>query len=160
MRSFVRPIIALMAIAMLLASCTASYIDTVSPSDLASIGAASFNTVNGTKILDDDFLLEISDDDIPYLRDHTVVKANDSKNINEFGIFRVESGRADELKELVSSYVANKQSSYRSMNYFPEEVEKIDCATVKVFGNYVVYSFLNEADTEAFYSAIENAIKA
>ena len=44
------------------------------------------------------------------------------------------------------------------MDYFPEEVEKIDCATVKVFGNYIIYSFLNEADTEAFYNAIENQI--
>ena len=73
--------------------------------------------------------------------------------------FKVEEGTSNDMKSLVEKYVANLQQTYRAMDYFPEEVEKIDFATVKVFGNYVVYSFLNENDTEAFYNAIENQIK-
>jgi hypothetical protein len=45
------------------------------------------------------------------------------------------------------------------MDYFPEEVEKIDCAKVVVMGNYIIYSFLNEEDTSSFYNAIENLLK-
>ena len=90
--------------------------------------------------------------------DYTVVRANNAKNINEIGIFKVENGKAKELKPVIEKYLKEKQESYRAMDYFPEEVEKIDFATVKVFGNYVVFSFLNEADTEAFYKAIENEL--
>lgn len=145
--------------AIMLASC-ASYIDTVSTAELAAIGEASFVTEGGTKILDEDFLLELSDESIPYLRDFTVIKANDAKNINEIGIFRVESGKTDDMEALVSAYVENLKKQYSSMQYFPEEAEKYESATLKVFGNYVVYSFLNESDTDAFYSATENAIRA
>lgn len=145
--------------AILLASCS-SYIDTVSASELAKIGESSFTTDGGTKVLDDDFILELSDESISYLRDFTVIKANDAKNINEIGIFRVEDGKASDMKDLVSAYVENLKKQYSSMQYFPEEAEKYETATVKIFGNYVIYSFLNESDTEAFYDAVENAIRS
>ncbi|MBO5715338.1 MAG: DUF4358 domain-containing protein [Clostridia bacterium] len=90
--------------------------------------------------------------------DYTVVRAKNAKNINEIGIFKVENGKAKELKHIIDAYLKEKQDAYRAMDYFPEEVEKIDFATVKIFGNYVIYSFLNEADTEAFYKAIENEL--
>ena len=96
---------------------------------------------------------------MPYLIDYIVVKANNAKNINEIGIFKVEGGKANDLKKIVSEYLELTQQMYRAMDYFPEEVEKIDCAKVVVYGNYVIYSFLNEADTSSFYSTIENLIK-
>lgn len=142
-----------------LTSCGGNYIDTVSASDLANIGANGFTTSGGVKTLDDDVILEFTDEELDYLKDYCVIKANNAKNINEIGVFRVEDDKANELKPLIAKYVENLQKTYRAMNYFPEEVEKIDFATVKVFGNYVVYSFLNENDTEAFYKAIENSIK-
>jgi len=142
-----------------LVSCGGDYIDTVSSLDLANSAIASVSTEGGTRVLDDDVILEFVEDEIPsYLRDYTVIKANNAKNINEIGIFKVEDGKANDMKEIVESYVSNLQGQYRNMQYFPEEVEKIDCATVKVFGNYVVYSFLNEADTEAFYDVIKDTL--
>ena len=135
------------------------YIDEYSSADLYISVEKSFSTDGGIKILDPDAILEFTDEDIAYLRDFTIIKANNAKNINEIGIFRVENGKSKEMKALIDKYVTNLQQSYRAMDYFPEEVEKIDCATVKVFGNYVIYSFLNEKDTESFYNAIENTIK-
>ena len=134
------------------------YIDSVASVDLAMVGKASFETSGGVKMLDDDVILKYTDEDLPYLKDYSVIKAKASKNINEFGIFRVEEGHAKELEAIIRKFLENQQESYRVMNYFPEEIEKIDCATVKVYGNYVVYSFLNEVDTEAFYAAIEKEI--
>ena len=143
-----------------LVSCGGDYIDTVSSSELATAAIAYVTTEGGTRVLDDDVILEFVEDDVPsYLRDYTVIKANNAKNINEIGIFRVEDGKASDMKEIVERYVSMLQSDYRNQPYFPEEVEKIDFATVKVYGNYVVYSFLNESDTEAFYTAIENNLK-
>lgn len=159
MKKSIKFLIVFMLIAIMVTSCGNKYIDTVSAHDLAVSGLATFTTEGGTKWLDDDIILEFVDEKPSYLVDYSVVKANNAKNISEFGIFRVESGKAEDFKAIVSGYVEKKQQIYRAIDYFPEEVEKIDCATVKVFGNYVVYSFLNETDTEAFYNTIENLLK-
>lgn len=134
------------------------YDDSLSTDDLYSKVAESFITDGGIYMLDDDVILEFTDDNIPQLIDYTVVRAKNAKNINEIGIFRVQTGKQNEMKDLLESYVQKKQSSYRAMDYFPEEVEKIDFATVKVLGNYVIYSFLNETDTHSFYETIESKL--
>ena len=126
---------------------------------LYNIVSNSFYTEGGVNVMDNDVLLEFIDIKPEYLIDYTVVKAKDAKNINEIGIFRVNSDGVNEIKDMVNNYVANLMQSYRAMDYFPEEIEKIDCAKVKVFGNYVIYSFLNEKDSESFYNSIEAAIR-
>lgn len=151
-------IVVIVALVLVLLLTGKKYDDTLSAKELYSKIENSITTDGGVRILDDDVILEITDDDLTYLVDYTVVRANNAKNINEFGIFKVENGKAKELKPVIEKYLKEKQESYRAMDYFPEEVEKIDFATVKVFGNYVVFSFLNEADTEAFYKAIENEL--
>lgn len=140
-------------------SCSGvEFTDTKSAGEVATAVSSAITTDGGTKTLDSDAILEISDEELSYLKDFVMVRANNAKNINEYGIFRVENGKSEDMKALVSTYVENLQKTYRAMDYFPEEVEKIDCATVKVFGNYVVYSFLNESDTDAFHSAIKAEI--
>jgi len=152
-------LIIVIAVVLVLTLGNKNYSDKLSSEELYGLIENSYTSENGKKILDSDVILDFTDDDLSYLKDFTVAKDNHSQNINEIGIFRVENGAADDMKKIVDSYVKDKQQIYRSMDYFPEEVEKIDCATVKIFGNYVIYSFLNEKDTEAFYNAIENAIK-
>ena len=150
----------LVSLCAALVSCGADYVDSVPAYDLAMSASSSFVTDGGTKVLDEDVILEFDEDGIvDGLIDFTVIKANNAKNINEIGIFRAEKADRADIEEMVKKYVDNLVRTYRSMNYFPEEVEKIDCATVKVFGNYVVYSFLNEVDTEAFHNALEAQIK-
>lgn len=154
-------ILAFITLSLLLSavSCSApSYSDAKSASELADAVASAITTEGGTKVLDSDAILEISDAEIPHLRDFIMIRANNAKNVNEYGIFRVESGSVNDVKLLVEDYLENKRKSYLAMNYLPEETEKINCATVNVFGNYVVYSFLNESDTEALHKAIKSAI--
>lgn len=154
-------VLALIAVGVVIAITLASpkYDDSVSTSDIWFNTSLNIVCKGGMKTLDEDVLFEYTDKDLDYLRDFTVVKANDAKNINEIGIFRVTDGNSKNLEKIISEYVSNRQNMYRAMDYFPEEVEKIDCATVKVFGNYVIYSFLNENDTVSFYDAVENLIK-
>ena len=136
-----------------------NYSDNYTPIDLYNAISDSFYTEGGVNILDDDIILEFVDEKPSYLIDHLVIKAKIAKNINEIGIFRVEKGSTNEMKDLVERYVSILQESYRAMDYFPEEIEKINNARVKVLGSYVIYSFLNERDTESFYNAIENEIR-
>lgn len=152
-------IILLLTIMLTLVACTPKYIDSYSSSELADIALGNIVTDGGTKVLDDDVILEFADEKPSYIKDYTVIKAKNAKNINEIGIFRCEDGNADDWSAAVLKYVDDLTDSYKNMDYFPEEKEKYKCATVKVMGNYVIYSFLNEADTEAFYNAIENTIK-
>lgn len=161
MRNFKKTvaILALLLALSLLASCTESYIDTVSPRDLLQVGLSAVDGFGDARFEDEDFILEITSDTLDCLMDFQVVTAKDAKNINEIGIFRAKDGKASELKPYIDAYVEGMQKTYRAMDYFPEEVEKIDNATVKVFGNYVVYTFLGEVNTDAFYSAVESAVK-
>lgn len=151
-------IVVVAALVLVLLLTGKKYDGTLSAKELYSKIENTVTTEGGVNILDDDVILEITDEDLTYLIDYTVVRAKNAKNINEIGIFKVENGKAKDLKPIIEKYLKEKQESYRAMDYFPEEVEKIDFATVKVFGNYVVFSFLNEADTEAFYGAIENEL--
>lgn len=158
-------ILSLLAVVVLIAATVLvlinneSYTDKYSSTELYNSVSNSFSTDGGINILDSDVIFEFTDEELPYLEDYTVLKAKNAKNINEIGIFKVENTKAKDMKVLIEIYVSNLQQAYRAMDYFPEEVEKIDCATVKVFGNYVVYSFLNEKDTQSFYDAIETTLK-
>ena len=153
-------IILILVIAIILCMLTNKvYKDNYSSKELYNLVSESFATDGGVRILESDVILEFSEEDISYLEDFIVVKANNAKNINEIGIFRVEAGTAKELKPLIDKYVSNLQKSYRAMDYFPEEVEKIDFSKVTVFGDYVIYSFLNEKDTVSFYRNIEKNIR-
>ena len=152
-------LIAVIIATPLVFSSLKSYTDQYSSHEIYDYVKNSYNTNGGNIILDDNVIIEFTDEELPYLVDYIVVKSNNAKNINEIGIFKVESGKSKELKKIVTDYLEGKQQLYRAMDYFPEEVEKIDCAKVVVYGNYVIYSFLNESDTSSFYSSIENLIK-
>ena len=119
----------------------------------------SFINEGGFNMLEDDIILEFVDKKPSYLKDYAVIKSKNAKNINEVGIFKTEYGKMDEMKTIVDEYVLKLQQSYITMDYFPEERAKYENATVKIYGCYVIYSFLNEKDTNSFYQAIENTLK-
>lgn len=114
---------------------------------------------SNVSVLDKDVIYEISDSVPVNLTDYTVIRNKDAKNINEIGIFKFNDGRLYEFEAIVKKYVEDKQNMYRAMNYLPNEAEKIEFAKVKVFGNYLIYSFLDEENTNTFYSNIENLLK-
>ena len=149
-------IIAIIAIVLLLPKN--EYINNITSDELIKIGLNSFTTEGGTYENDEDKILDFTVNDTPELLDYKIIKANNAKNINEIGVFHIKDGKVNDFKHFVNEYVDNLKKSYKDMNYLPEETEKINCATVKVFGNYIVYSFLNENDTEAFYKSIESAL--
>lgn len=146
-------------ICIMLVSCAVTYTDSLSSQELMWVAREVIDTESGMRWIDEDIILEFADDMPEYLRDFAVVRSNDAKNINEIGVFRVEEGHATDVFDMATGYIQSKQNMYRAMNYFPEEQEKVDNATVKIFGNYVVYSFLNEKDTSALYTAISDALR-
>ena len=121
-----------------------------------------YNTISidsEVNIQDKDIILEFTDEIPEYLIDYTVIKSQNAKNIDEVCIFKVKEDKTAEMKEIVQEYILKLRESYLTMNYFPEEEEKIDYATVRVYGNYVFYSFLSEYDTNLLYRNVKKALK-
>lgn len=96
--------------------------------------------------------------------DHCIIVSEKSDvNIDEVGVFHVkDSAKVDELKTIVETYVEGQTLRFRDLliSYNPDELPKLDEATVIVCGNYIYYSILSEARTETAKTAFENAVKA
>lgn len=96
--------------------------------------------------------------------DHCIIVSEKSDvNIDEVGVFHVkDSAKVDELKTIVETYVEGQTLRFRDLliSYNPDELPKLDEATVTVCGNYIYYSILSEARTETAKTAFENAVKA
>lgn len=135
------------------------YTDSYNTLELYKLVSDSFSNDEEINILDEDVIFEFYDEKPEYVLDYTVIKSKNAKDINEIGIFKIQSDKIYETKKIIQEYVSKLQASYRAMDYFPEEIEKINFATVKVYGNYVIYSFLNENDTKSFYDAIKLQLK-
>lgn len=81
-------------------------------------------------------------------------------NINEYGVFKAaDESSAKALKTMLDSYLKFRQDSW-APEYMPEELPKLQNATVTVKGSYVMYAILSEEARSAAESAFENALKA
>ncbi len=95
-----------------------------------------------------------------YLKDHSVRYAEDTNNINELGIYRVEDGYGEELAELLRGYLTESYMENVEWydSYIPRETPKLRDAEVHVYGDTVVYVILHETDKRTVLQAIEAAL--
>ena len=95
--------------------------------------------------------------------DHCIIVSEKSDvNIDEVGVFHVKDGAdLDELEAIVTAYVDGQALRFRDLlvSYNPDELPKLDEIKVKVCGNYIYYSILSEARTEAAQTAFEKALE-
>lgn len=90
-----------------------------------------------------------------------VVSENSDMNIDEVGVFLCKSEKdAKAVKEFCENYLNAKTLQLKPLleSYNPDELPKLDYATVNVMGRYVMYSILSSADTTAAGSAMEKAL--
>lgn len=84
-----------------------------------------------------------------------------SENINEFGIFHAaDDASLREIVRLTESYLAQMQQDQSAFlaNYAAEELPKLEQAEIRTFGNYVVYTILNEHDRQLVFETIEKKL--
>ena len=92
---------------------------------------------------------------------HIVIAADDSKNINEIGVFLCKSEKdAKSVKTFVQNYLDAKTLQWKPNldSYNPNEIPTLDCATVNIMGRYVMYTILNSADTTTAGSVMEKTL--
>ncbi|MBE6628971.1 MAG: DUF4358 domain-containing protein [Ruminococcaceae bacterium] len=153
--------LALMLLALPLTACSKKYADDVSVKDLSN---AVFEALSGElpdystaeKGYLDDYMT------VPdYVTEYTIRFSTAGNNLDEFGIFHVTDGNAEDLETELEDYLEESYEQNKDWydSYMPEETPKLRDAQVKVFGNYVVYVILSEADCEAAFEAVEKALK-
>ena len=153
--------LALMLLALPLTACSKKYADDVSVGDLSDAvfevlsGELSDYSTADKGYLDD--YMTIPD----YVTEYTVRFSTAGNNLDEFGIFHVTDGSAEDLETELEDYLEESYEQNKDWydSYMPEETPKLRDAQVKVFGNYVVYVILSEADCTAAFEAVEKALK-
>ena len=157
MKTKLIPILLCLVFIVSLCACNESdYKNDVSSKDIADAIVTSINDADGFTSPDSDFV-EFNMEGVSALcEDYTVMLSTVSININEFGIFRTKSEKdAEQIAALCQKYIDQKVDSYMNgPQYLPEEYPKIQNASVKVYGCYVVYTVLTDANTSTVDSVV------
>lgn len=146
----------------LLASCDkqASYRDDVKISDISDKLKEKFPTTDGYFSPDSDYLgfyFEGAEDKV---EEYIVNRSATSTNINEFGVFRVKSGSAEEMKAICDKYIQTMRERWVAQaSYIASEHPKMENAEARVFGNYVVYVMLTAEDKLSAFATVEELLK-
>ncbi len=154
----------LLCLTFILGACD-SYRNDVAVTDLTSAVLESVSTQGGYTAADADYVsLEFATPDTvtANVQEWTVCASTSSSTVDEFGIFRVkDGGDVDAVKKEVETYVQALQVKLEVFldMYDPAEKTKLENAQVFVFGNYVVFTMLTEADTTAATNAIKTALE-
>ncbi len=83
------------------------------------------------------------------------VKVNSTGvNIDEYGIFKVKDDiDVEEARKGIVAYLQVREDTW--MGYLPEELPKLEAASVKVEGQYIMYAILSDEQSELAYDAFE-----
>jgi hypothetical protein len=97
------------------------------------------------------------------VKESHVYYAQNTNDLDEFGIFEVEEGKAQEVrKQLLSGYLKKRYNEnlewYNS--YMPTETPKLRDAEVRVYGDCVVYAILSPENRKAFFEECEKLLKS
>ena len=97
-----------------------------------------------------------------YVKESQIYYAQNTNDLDEFGIFEVEEGKAQEVRnQLLNGYLKKRYNEnlewYNS--YMPTETPKLRDAEVRVYGNCVAYAILSPERRTAFFSECEKLLK-
>ena len=90
-----------------------------------------------------------------------LVSENSDMNVDEVGVFLCKTEKdVKAVKSFAENYLAAKTLQLKPLleSYNPDELPKLDNATVTVMGRYVIYTILSSADTATAGSAAESAL--
>lgn len=149
----------LLTVSIVACGKTVHYRDDVSVDDLSATVSALIPVEGGYDMSGEDFLKYYFD----FEHDHTIdgyaiASSSASSNVNEYGILHInDAEQVSEVAELAEVYLSNQRDFLSTFlnTYNAEEMAKLEKMQVQVFGNYVVYTILSEADTQAVMNAIE-----
>ena len=93
--------------------------------------------------------------------DCALLVSSATENIDEIGIFHAPSpDAAKEISTALEVYLDGllEEKGTFIASYAPYELEKLENAEVRRFGNYVAYAILSRQSQNAFFSALDTAL--
>ena len=109
-----------------------------------------------------DFMQFYLTDAVTPVDDYSVVYSSAADNYNEIGILHVKDKKdLETVENAVSAYLAEFRSTYeqQAQLYDKTEQEKLEDASYTVYGKYVVYMILTDADQKTCDGVIEKLLK-
>lgn len=97
-----------------------------------------------------------------YVRAGSIYYAQNTNNLDEFGIFFVEEGQAKAVRSLLThGYLEKRYNENREWydSYMPAETPKLRDAEVRVYGNCVAYAILSPERRTAFFDECEKMLR-
>ena len=141
-------------------SKTIAYRDDVSTAAISESITAKIPVDGGYDFSDADFLTYYFEGNTA-IDDFVIAASSASSDVNEFGILHVNDiEQIAEVDKMAQVYLSNQRDFLSTFlnTYNAEEMAKLESMQVRVFGNYVVYTILSEADTEMVMSAVESLL--
>ncbi len=142
-----------------------SYRSDVPVNDLTNAILESVSTQGGYTSADTDYVsLEFENAAVieANVAEWMICASTSSETIDQFGIFCVkDGGDVSAVKKEVENYLLAQQLWLEGIleRYSPDEKTKLDNAQVFVYGNYVVFTMLTDADTTAATSTVKTALE-
>ena len=155
----------LLCLSLCFTACGNSYRNDVPVVDVTSAVLNAVSTEGGFTAADADYVsLEFAKPDTisANVQEWMICASTSSQTVDEFGIFRVkDGGDVNAVKAEVETYVQALQVKLEVFleMYDPAEKAKLENAQVFVYGNYVVFTMLTDADTTAATNAIKPALE-
>ena len=149
-------------LAFSLSACTktVAYKDDVSTAAISESITAKIPVDGGYDFSDADFLTYYFEGN-PAIDDFVIAASSASSDVNEFGILHVNDiEQIAEVDKMAQVYLSNQRDFLSTFlnTYNAAEMAKLESMQVRVFGNYVVFTILSEADTETVMSAVESLL--
>ncbi len=156
-------ILILLCAVCLLAACNKEegYKKEINTKEIATALSQKTSTASAWINEDQDFIEEYVD--IPeYVKESSIYYAQNTNDLDEFGIFWVEEGKEKAVRSLLTQGYLQKrytenQEWYNS--YMPTETPKLRDAEVRIYGNCVAYAILSPERRTAFFSECEKLLK-
>ena len=160
MKMFIAFVLSALLAACCLASCggsDVSYASDVPVADLVSAIDAAIGD-NSLTVVPDNYLINMNELDLTVFEEYAVKMKMVDASIDEYGIFKApDDASVAAIEKIAKDYLAMRLETWNP-SYLAEEKPKMEKASVKVMGRYVVYCILADDTKNAAFTAVENKL--
>ena len=150
----------LAAMLLLLASCkgdtTVNYRTDKTAAEVYSSASAAVSSASLAEA-DEDYIRYRMMLDTSIMESCSIHIQNTGSSLDEIGIIKALSEDTLAVEKAVADYLAQRNEEWTGM-YLVDEYPKLRDAEYKVFGRYVVYGILSEADKTALFDAVADTL--
>lgn len=136
------------------ASCggSVSYSTDTPVSELSAAVDALLENPDDFATMSESYIVGMMEIDPSQFEEYVVKLRASGANIDEYGIFK--AANTEDAVAVANAYIARRIEAWMP-EYMPEEFPKMEAASVKVFGQYVVYAILAEDVKADVFDAVK-----